>query len=227
MSRNGCWIKGKSFYGSVPFPTIFLARSVHSLTQFTPSLPIVYEHKHRKKSLKYYALNKDAKDTNDDSTGWKLKTREEFATSLSKEELERYGGATKLEQPPANRYFKYTQLHDIVIHHGNCKTSAEKESLSLFVHFLKGLLNPDPCERWTAYQASSHPFITGGSTRRRLSQEKNSINGVKDVNWSPPWDPTVCRRKLSFKQGSLNKPNRRRQSLSRREPPADKITSPK
>lgn len=181
--------------------------------------------------MKYFALDKDARNATDNGNSWRLKSREEFAASLSKSELQRYGGVSKLEQPPANRYFKYTQLHDIVLHHGNCKTPSEKESLYLFVHFLKGLLNPDPCERWTAYQASSHPFVTGGSIQRRLSQEKITINDINEVNWSPPWDPTVCRRKLSFKQGALNKSNRRLNTPSRPDaPPQDKqnkVTSPK
>lgn len=187
---------------------------------------LIFSFNYRKKTLKYYALDEDFKNTDTEKTDWNLKTREEFASSLSETELERYGGAKKLEQPPANRYFKYTKLHDIVMHHGNIKTAADKELLSLFVHFLKGLLNPDPCERWTAYQASSHPFITGGSGIRRLSQDKKPINDLKDVNWSPPWDPTVCRRKLSFKQGVLSKSNRRRHSSTRTKLPQD-ATSPK
>ena len=160
--------------------------------------------------MKYYALSQDTKESDNKGIDWKLKTPEEFVTSLSKDELERYGGAAKLEQPPANRYFKYTHLHDILLHHGNCKTPAEKESQSLFVHFLKGLLNPDPCERWTANQASSHPFITGTSSRRRLTSTRGAKPNSIDVNWSPPWDTSICRRKLSFKQGPLSRSSSRR-----------------
>ncbi len=77
-------------------------------------------------------------DSSPKSSCWRLKTKEEFSKSLSTEELQKYGGMSKLEQPPANRYFKYKLLRDIVIHHGNCKTSDEKNCLMLFVHFLKG-----------------------------------------------------------------------------------------
>ncbi|EED88177.1 hypothetical protein THAPSDRAFT_37862, partial [Thalassiosira pseudonana CCMP1335] len=67
----------------------------------------------------------------------------------------------KLEQQPTNRYFKKKKLEDIVMHHGVCNTKKEREQLGLFVHFLKGVLDPDPWKRWTAHQASMHPFLTG------------------------------------------------------------------
>lgn len=69
---------------------------------------------------------------------WRLKNREEFITSLSEDEKKRFGGQSKLEQQPTNRYFKKKLLGDIVMLHGNCSSPAEKESLVLFVHFLKG-----------------------------------------------------------------------------------------
>jgi hypothetical protein len=71
-------------------------------------------------------------------TTWRLKTREEFIKSISKEEKKRCGGQSRLEQQPTNRYFKKKILGDIVSLHGNCSSAAEKESLTLFIHFLKG-----------------------------------------------------------------------------------------
>eukprot|EP00554_Chaetoceros_debilis_P012904 CAMPEP_0194113940 /NCGR_PEP_ID=MMETSP0150-20130528/18436_1 /TAXON_ID=122233 /ORGANISM="Chaetoceros debilis, Strain MM31A-1" /LENGTH=933 /DNA_ID=CAMNT_0038804005 /DNA_START=497 /DNA_END=3295 /DNA_ORIENTATION=- len=163
-----------------------------------------------KKTNKYFSHNDEGKEPS-----WKLKTREEFSNSLSAEELKKHGGKSKLDQPPANRYFKYKHLAEIVIHHGKCKNTEEKNSLVLFTHFLKGMLNPDPCERWTAYQASSHPFLTG---LHRIKSSNGILKSDSDVNWSPPWDATVCRRKLSLKQGSIKslKKPKARQTISRK-----------
>ena len=86
--------------------------------------------------MKYFSINET--EPGSGGAAWKLKTREEFLKSLSEEELNKYGGIAKLGQPPANRYFKYKLLRDIVLHHGHCTSSAERESLILFVHLLKG-----------------------------------------------------------------------------------------
>ncbi len=101
----------------------------------------------RKKSKKYFVLEeikpRNARlniiQTKEFATStWRLKTRDEFIKNLSEEEKKRCGGQSKLEQPSANRYFKKKRLEDIVMLHGNCSTAAERESLLLFVHFLKG-----------------------------------------------------------------------------------------
>lgn len=69
---------------------------------------------------------------------------------------------------------------------------------------MKGILNPDPCERWTAFQASTHPFITGITFRRRNGKDANIGKGkmkiTDEIYWSTPWDPSVCRRILSLKR---------------------------
>jgi len=144
---------------------------------------------------------------------WRLKTRKEFIDSLSVEEKLHGGGLSKHEQKPTNRYFKRKLLEDIVMLHGiSCSSSGEKELLGLFVHLLKGMLNPDPCERWTAFQASTHPFITGNTSRirRKRSDEtaanrntegNNSIEPVAwDIYWKAPFDRAVCRRKLALRE---------------------------
>jgi len=144
---------------------------------------------------------------------WHLKTREEFIDSFSAEEKLHCGGLSKYEHQPANRYFKRKLLEDIVMLHGSsCSSSGEKESLGLFVHLLKGMLNPDPCERWTAFQASTHPFITGNTSRirRKRSDEtgansktegNNSTEPVAwDIRWKAPFDCAVCRRKLALRE---------------------------
>jgi len=146
---------------------------------------------------------------------WRLRTREEFLSSLPEKEKDQCCGLSKYEQQPTNRYFKTKLLEDIVMLHGSCSSDEEKEVLGLFVHFLKGVLNPDPCERWTAFQASMHPFITGNTSwiRRRRGDVKtnntrnislNSTNSksqvIWDIQWKPPFDHAVCRRKLSLRE---------------------------
>jgi len=143
---------------------------------------------------------------------WRLKTREEFISSLPAEEKDQHGGLSKYEQQPTNRYFKRKLLEDIVMLHGSCSSSEEKELLILFVHLLKGMLNPDPCERWTTFQVSTHPFITGNTSRirrkrsdeiastRKTEANNSSVPGAWDIHWKVPFDCTVCRRKLSLRE---------------------------
>lgn len=135
---------------------------------------------------------------------WRLKTQDEYIKSLTQNEIRKKGGIAKLEKQPANRYFKRTKLSDIIMLHGQHCVGDDKELLGMFVHFLYGLLDPDPWKRWTAHQASQHPFITGtsGQLRKKTPQtkldykEENQANCNFDMYWQPPWDPGICRRKL-------------------------------
>ncbi len=92
----------------------------------------------QKHDLKEDALS-SLQSSKKNSSTWRLKTREEFIQSLSQDEIQRRGGLKKLEQQPTNRYFKRKKLSDIVMVHGS-STDAEKDSLSLFCHFLNGKL---------------------------------------------------------------------------------------
>lgn len=89
----------------------------------------------------------------------------------------------------------------------------EKEQLGLFVHFLKGVLDPDPWKRWTAKQASMHPFLTGSNLYRNKLGEvgaDGTRSGAKpyDIHWVPPWDASICRRKLLVVQKTKEKSRR-------------------
>lgn len=134
---------------------------------------------------------------------WRIKSQQEYISSLSQSEIRKKGGLAKLEKQPANRYFKKKKLSDIIMHKGQSGQAEEKEDLDLFIHFLYGLLDPDPWKRWTAYQAAQHPFITGeqivrpseGSVPDSQNSE-NHANSVVDMYWEPPLDPGICRRKL-------------------------------
>jgi serine/threonine protein kinase len=129
---------------------------------------------------------------------WRIKTQQEYIRSLSPNEIRKKGGLAKLEKQPTNRYFKRTKLSDIVMLHGKGTSSEEQGDLALFVHFLLGILDPDPWKRWTAFQASQHPFIIGGRSSRTTPETVNnaSAGNKSQVFWVPPWDPSICRRKL-------------------------------
>lgn len=144
---------------------------------------------------------------------WEFKTRHEYISTLTEDEKQSKGGLAKLEQQPTNRYFKKKRLEDIVMHHGVCNTKKEKEQLGLFVHFLKGVLDPDPWKRWTAKQASMHPFLTGSNLYRNKLGEigpDGTRSGTKpyDIHWVPPWDASICRRKLLVVQKTKEKSRR-------------------
>lgn len=131
---------------------------------------------------------------------WRLKTQKEYIQSLSPSEIRKKGGLAKLQKPPANRYFKQKKLVDIIMLHGHLYCREEKATLGLFAHFLMGILDPDPWTRWTAYQASMHPFITGSTSHRHRSLPPASSTApnreVENILWAPPWDAAVGRRKL-------------------------------
>jgi len=166
---------------------------------------------------------------------WRIKTQSEYVQSLSTSEIRKKGGLAKLEKQNTNRYFKRKKLGDIIKLHGHQKE--DREQLGLFIHFLIGILEPDPWKRWTAFQASQHPFITGSPLHPRRQQQQqqqdiaSSVTGDEsltasststdkksssssssfDIYWVPPWDPSVCRRKLL----NVQKTREKQQALRR------------
>ena len=92
------------------------------------------------------------------SGGWKLKSEAQYC-------LERGNGT----QPCRNKqYFKYRTLPELIRHHPPPKSNAspadadaEHERRSAMLHFIEGLLQLEPADRWTPLQAVRHPFITG------------------------------------------------------------------
>lgn len=139
---------------------------------------------------------------------WRIKTQQEYINSLSPSEIQKKGGRAKLEKQPTNRYFKKKKLADIIMLHGHVSSQEDKEELASFVHFLLGILDPDPWKRWTAFQASQHPFLTGIRPHRRPTGPDSDALGVY---WLPPWDPSICRRKLL----NVQKIREKQQSLRR------------
>lgn len=155
---------------------------------------------------------------------WRLKTQQEFIGGLSASEIRKKGGVDKLSKPPGNRYFKRQRLSDIlVLHAQNCQ-GEDRRIVPAFVHFLYGVLDPDPWKRFTAFQAAQHPFVTGQLSQLRIKtddmvlnpREENQANIELDVYWPPPWDPSICRRKLLNVQKIREKQQAMRKSLSSR-----------
>ena len=156
-------------------------------------------------------------------SGFEFKTRKEYINALTEEECRNKGGLAKLEQQQTNRYFKKSKLEDIVMHHGVCNTKNDREQLGLFVHFLKGVLDPDPWKRWTAHQASMHPFLTGSSAYRvKTASGEVGADGTRtgakpyEIYWKPPWDASIPRRKMLAVQKNKEKQAKilRRNSLT-------------
>lgn len=86
----------------------------------------------------------------------------------SMKSIEQFNAQNQAHEEPGKQYFQYRKLEDIVMNYQFAKKNMtklmmdrelkERESL---VHFLRGMLNINPLERWTPQQALMHPFITG------------------------------------------------------------------
>ncbi len=63
---------------------------------------------------------------------------------------------------PSRRYFQFFSLEDLVRRYPSQNAGQPlDETRRALAHFLGGLLQLDPMERWTPQQAARHPFITG------------------------------------------------------------------
>lgn len=87
---------------------------------------------------------------------YKLKTVEEY-------NLEYCTG-----EQPSKQYFKWTRMPDIIKNYRYSRKiksnpeliEQEQRDRDCLIHFLAGVLNINPLERWTPQQASMHPFVT-------------------------------------------------------------------
>lgn len=175
------------------------------------------------KSKKFYSrststsahktLNQKSSSSSKSKSSWKLKSYHDYLKGLSNEEKSSKNLKFDNSSNTTNRYFKRKKLADIVHLHGQYCTNDEedKKFLKLFVHFLKGILDPDPWTRLTAHQALSHPFITGNVALCEV--------GTQEIIWSAPWDPTICRRKLLNVQKNREKQLRRNAGTQHQQKP--------
>jgi len=147
-------------------------------------------------SKKIAPSDKSAPSTN--LSNLRLKTWEEFSLTLPEKQRAEY-----LQAQNTNRYFKRKKIEDIVMLHGrgsSKKSRGELISLKWFIHLLKGMLDPDPWKRWTAQQVLKHPFFTDDTT---ITEDQN-IFDLNQFTWTPPWDPSICRRQLLFHEKTRN-----------------------
>ncbi|EDO17397.1 hypothetical protein Kpol_1060p53 [Vanderwaltozyma polyspora DSM 70294] len=71
-------------------------------------------------------------------------------------------------EAPSKRYFKFEKLEEIIKNYRISKKvqsspqllEREMRERECLIHFLNGILNINPFERWTPQQAAMHPFIT-------------------------------------------------------------------
>jgi len=150
---------------------------------------------------------------------WRIKTQHEYIASLSHNDVEKKGGLAKLQKQPGNRYFKRKLLSDIILHKGQSGKQEDLRSLKAFIHFLYGILDPDPWKRWTAFQVASHPFFTGATMQENVDPSKikdgNHANRLFNLYWEAPSDPSIYRRKLLNVQKTREKQQAARRGFNR------------
>lgn len=86
----------------------------------------------------------------------RMKTIEEFCREYN------------IVEKPSKQYFKWKKLPDIIRNYRYPKSiqntqeliDQEMQNRECLIHFLGGVLNLNPLERWTPQQAMLHPFIT-------------------------------------------------------------------
>ncbi|CCH59474.1 hypothetical protein TBLA_0B06510 [Henningerozyma blattae CBS 6284] len=157
MWSFGC-IVAELFLGIPIFPG---ASEFNQITRIINSLdyPPSWMIDRGKNSAKYFSMI-DANDMVDSDTSglkYRLKTVDQFNKQFNAQEK------------PSKQYFKWDKLHDIIKNYRLPKhiqnhpelIENEMKERECLIHFLQGVLNINPLERWTPQQASMHPFITG------------------------------------------------------------------
>ncbi|AQZ17249.1 YAK1 (YJL141C) [Zygosaccharomyces parabailii] len=82
--------------------------------------------------------------------------------------VEEYNEQYCANEQPSKQYFKWTKMPDIIKNYRYSKKikgsqeliEQEQRDRDCLIHFLSGILNINPLERWTPQQASMHPFVT-------------------------------------------------------------------
>lgn len=140
-----------------------------------------------RKNETYENKDIDAHDSISESK-FHLKSLEEFSQDFP-----------NANEQPSKQYFKWNKLRDIIknykipknIQHSSELIEHEMQNRECLIHFLSGILNLNPLERWTPQQASLHPFVT---------------NQPFTSEWYPPGP-------LYNKKNNSNRNNNRHRSL--------------
>jgi dual specificity protein kinase YAK1 len=105
------------------------------------------------------------------SNNYIVKERDPITSKLSyrMKSLNEFNLEFNLNESPPKKYFGDTKLDDIINNYqlpnrkNMSKEQIDEEMMgrSCLIHFLKGVLNLSPLERWTPHDAIHHPFVTG------------------------------------------------------------------
>ncbi|KAI3654216.1 hypothetical protein MP228_000935 [Amoeboaphelidium protococcarum] len=145
---------------------------------FSPSL------QRRQVSLQFQQQAQQQKYQQQVQFQWRLKSIQQF-------NLER--GA---EEKPSKRYFSALTLSELIrsypiskkIQNDKSQVDSEMLNRACFLDFLRGLLALNPLERWSAYQALQHPFITGQAWNGPFKPE---LGGVRKFQSTPVESPAL------------------------------------
>lgn len=103
--------------------------------------------------------------------------------------IDQYSKEFSLKESPGKNYFSHTELTDIIREYQLPKKNMtpnmiEKElnERKCLVHFLRGVLNLNPLERWTPHEAMTHPFITGAVFSDNWTPAVNKIVNSGNLN---------------------------------------------
>eukprot|EP00606_Chrysophyceae_sp_TOSAG23-5_P000272 GSChrysophyteH2.ASY1.ANO1.1377.1 assembled CDS len=174
------------YIGLPLFPGVSQHNQLSRITEMMGTPPDLFlEGKSGRKYFTTKAHPNDSPNANnpDNTTGgtvrYRIKTPEEYAAE------------TGTEIPVLKRYLRYSRLDEVIMKcplANKAKLTPEKKREEMvrracFLDFLGGLFQVDPFQRWTAKQASTHPFVTGATF---------------DRPHVPPRDKQVNERKLAF-----------------------------
>ncbi|SCV03582.1 LANO_0G05006g1_1 [Lachancea nothofagi CBS 11611] len=102
------------------------------------------------------------------SCNFLVKSEDEDDKTWRVKDVDEYNLDFHTSEQPGKQYFKWNKLEDIIDNYRISKkllgssnlVDKEKIDRKCLTHFLKGLLDLNPLERWTPPQAAMHPFIT-------------------------------------------------------------------
>lgn len=129
------------------------------------------------------------RDGNEINSGGAFKEASKYELKTVNEYNEEYGA----QEQPSKQYFKWQSLPDIISHYRLSKkiknhpdlVEQEMRERRCLTHFLGGILDLNPLERWTPQQASAHPFITQ-QTFTGEWYPPGSFQGATNASTSPP-----------------------------------------
>ncbi|KAK4792154.1 hypothetical protein SAY86_022589 [Trapa natans] len=162
MWSFGC-IVAELFLGLPLFPGASEFDLLHRMIKILGEQPPDYVLKEAKNTSKFFKCVGSAHNSGiaEASDGASVKSIYEV---LSEEEYE----VRELKKPNIGKeYFNHMNLDAIVKNYPYLKNLTnediikENQSRMAFIDFLRGLVEFDPAKRWSPFQASRHPFVTG------------------------------------------------------------------